>query len=423
MNIARQSHLGLVLKKPSMFATLFFVLLHTGPPKFRFRDPEASLSGELDPAALIQVVVWILAGLWGSWQFFNDSTLGWRHFRSSYTLGGSVILCLIISIFVSLSPLLTAFKVFQVIVVVMFCYAFVYRYGIAAALDRLLVSNLILCAMIASAALVVPELIFFDSETGAQRLTGRGIAEAGIVGSFAIVLLFTTRRRIPRPIWWATLVVLAYFLFLTLMRTAYFVVIVFFLLAFFRHKRMTDTRGTIAFVLITLGIVVPIALSVDFSAYRDPESLYTLSDRIGLWTHYIERTLSQSPFFGFGFVSGPRILGLEYNPRLGSAHSIFFEVFVGAGLVGFLSFFLVFWKLSKAAISMLLKRHDQISFAISSLFVATAMHGVIGGELDSGQVGFTFWLLMICIPYWIQRSSQPQIPSITATQKNDELRK
>jgi O-antigen ligase len=387
-----------MITKPTGLASTLFLLLFTGPPKFRFRDPGASLSGELDFAAIIQIVVWIIAALWCTLHLFNRTPEGPKSFWHSYRAGIVFIFTLILSIFVSLAPLLTAFKAFQVIVMLMFCYLFTVRFGVTAGLNRLMISNLILCGLIAISAIVAPELILFDSETGAQRLTGRGIAEAGIVGSFAIILLVTLRPKMPKAVLAALTAGLVYFVFLTLMRSAYVVLVIFLVLVVLRLRITRQARHPVTLFVLILGVGIFYASSIDFSYYRDPESIYTLSDRVGLWTYYLEAVTRDAPLLGFGFVSGPRVLGLEYNPRLGSAHSLFFEALVGGGFIGLLAFLLVFFGLAKDAIWLFLKDKSKQSFAASALFLVVAVVGIIGGELDVGQIGFTFWYLVISLP-------------------------
>ena len=90
---------------------------------------------------------------------------------------------------------------------------------------------------------------------------------------------------------------------------------------------------------------------------------------------------------------------MEYHPRLGNGHSIFFEAFVGGGLIGLAMFIWLFLRLNLDAAWLFFHRKDSVSFAVVSLFMAVGLIGLIGGELDSGQVGFTFWFLVAALPY------------------------
>ncbi|MCI0539901.1 MAG: hypothetical protein L0Z50_32240, partial [Verrucomicrobiales bacterium] len=59
---------------PPGFATLVFLVLLSGPPKFRFRDAEASLYGELDLATILNVLVWCVGGFWVAWQVWQHAS-------------------------------------------------------------------------------------------------------------------------------------------------------------------------------------------------------------------------------------------------------------------------------------------------------------------------------------------------------------
>src|ERR1051325_5906599 len=49
---------------PNWFDSLLFLILMSGPPKFRGRDPSASLTGAIDSVVLVHLAVWALGGLW-----------------------------------------------------------------------------------------------------------------------------------------------------------------------------------------------------------------------------------------------------------------------------------------------------------------------------------------------------------------------
>jgi len=53
-----------IYQQAGFAVTLVFLLIFSGPPKFRLRDPEASLRDEIDWVVILHVIVWGLAGLW-----------------------------------------------------------------------------------------------------------------------------------------------------------------------------------------------------------------------------------------------------------------------------------------------------------------------------------------------------------------------
>ena len=67
---------------------------------------------------------------------------------------------------------------------------------------------------------------------------------------------------------------------------------------------------------------------------RDPGSVETMSDRIPLWQHLTTVVMREAPITGLGYYAASRVVATEYNPGLGNAHSVFFEVLVGGGILG-----------------------------------------------------------------------------------------
>jgi hypothetical protein len=384
---------------PSLLGRLFFVLLLTGPPKFRLRDPWATLYGELDPAVLFQAAVWVVAGAWILFQLKDLRSKKQARLSLSLTqkLGLLLIVCLALSILTSVYPTFTAFKVYQLLVLYLFGLIFVWRYGAEACFDLALLGNLFLCGAIAISAWVAPDIVLFTSETGAPRLRGLGIAETGIVAPLAIILLLTTKRRIPKTIVLLLFGLLSVLVFFSLGRIAYVVVAVFFALALLRGQQAKTLKWIAILVAATLAVALLAGLARDFSQYRDPESVWTLSERLGLWAYLIDATLSGSPWIGLGYQAATRSLGMEYEFFLPSGHSLFIDVFTGGGLLS-LAIFLWLWVLlSRDAIWLFRRRKDSASFVAVSLFMAVFLFGLIGADL-SDQAGFTFWLLVSLLP-------------------------
>jgi len=98
------------LARPGLTATILCLLLFTGPPKFRIRSPQASLHGRIDFALLLNILVWLLGGLWVAWRVWK----AWRgrrfriHLFLTHKMAAAVVFLLGVSIFVSLDPELTA---------------------------------------------------------------------------------------------------------------------------------------------------------------------------------------------------------------------------------------------------------------------------------------------------------------------------
>jgi hypothetical protein len=94
---------------------------------------------------------------------------------------------------------------------------------------------------------------------------------------------------------------------------------------------------------------------------------------------------------------------MEFNPELGTGHSIFFEAFVGGGLLALGAFLILTALLAWDAAWLFFRSRDRLAFAGSALFMAALLFGFIGGELDAGQLGFPFWMLVSLLPYLRRR--------------------
>jgi O-antigen ligase len=110
--------------------------------------------------------------------------------------------------------------------------------------------------------------------------------------------------------------------------------------------------------------------------------------------------LRESPIIGLGYYSASRVLGPQYNPGLGNAHSAFVEILVGGGLLGGTLFFLLYAVLiGYAGKLLLIRRDDPLAFAVVGLFAITfVMSTTVTDGIQSGPVGFTFWSVTALLP-------------------------
>jgi hypothetical protein len=384
--------------RPSWGTTILFVVLFSGPPMFRIRDPNESLEGTVDYVVILHLLVLIAGGLWLLYQWRKRFREGRGKLlfklRLPQKLGFAVVAFLFLSIFVSTSPALSTFKVCEMLASLAFTAAFVEIYGIEECLNKIYLASTILCLAIAVCVFVAPDLVLFPSETGAARLRGELIAPTEMVAVFALILL-VARPNKPSAVWF--LLLLAFFGILvafSLSRTAYIILAIFFALYLWKLKKKIYAYSAGAIVLIFLLFDI----APDFTAYRNTEGIFTLSDRFGLWRYLSTVTLQKSPWIGLGYYSASRVYGMEYAEGLGTAHSMFLEAFVGGGglaLVALVSLSIV---TGIYAIRLLYHRENQLAFAVSMMFAATLMFGSIGGDFGYGPLGITFWSLCAMLP-------------------------
>jgi O-Antigen ligase len=395
-------------------AAILFLLILSGPPRMRIRDPEASLRGDVDWVVVIHLLVWGLGGLWVllhmTKRFWGGRPL--LRLCLPQILGLAMIVCLSASVWVSSAPALTAFKVYQMLVSFLFTQIFVEEFGARDTLKTIFLGTSLLCMAIALCAVVAPDVVWIGSEFNPDpsRLRGDLIASAGVVSTLAIILLLIGVRKIWRPVPLLLLGLFFSLLVLSLMRTAYVVTMVFLLLALLK-RRPARTARQFAYVLCVCVLALYVGGSLpSLSQYRDPGNISNLDDRTGLWSYLTTTTLKHSPWFGLGYYSASRVYGLEYNPGLGTAHSMFVEVLSGGGVPSFALLIALCATLSTYALRLLCTTRDRLSFAATSLFVACLLFGFMGEEIDAGPVAMGFWYSVSVLPWLCRQSLKGRSP-------------
>lgn len=395
-------------ERPSTVASALFFCLFSGPPRFRERDPLASLRGDIDAVVILHVVIWVLAGLWVFYQlrFYFQENLIPAGFRLPQQLGLCLIATLGLSTIASASPPLTAYMVYQMFISMMFAMVFVERYGVEPCLRKLFQASVLLSIAIPIVGFLAPELVYVTTETGAMRLRGDYIAGTEVVSLLCFVLLLSGVQELSKLNYWLLLGLSCTLLLVSLSRTAILALFVTFIIILLKRPASKPFRWfALIFGLGAIAMIAQGAVSY-MGHFRSSESVFTLSDRLGLWSHLIAVTLRQSPLIGLGYYAASRVYGPQYNPDLGTAHSMFVETFAGGGFLALICLSLL---CVGVAIYVLraLRQNTKLSFTIAILFVAVMMFGLVGANFDSGPVGITFWSIAASLP--ILRRSDPSL--------------
>jgi len=382
---------------PRKFEILLFLALFSGPPRLRARDPMASLHGEIDWVVLLHLLVWVIGAVWVARELLlyverhgKRLHLHWLHLLA---LGFSGALGL--SVFTSSAPLLSAFRAFQLLVMLLFSYLWVRKFGPDGLLRGLFFNVTVIGLAIVAASLFAPELVYVGT-----RLRGDLIANAGAIG--AIGLIFSlSYRSVPKSVLTAVLLtaLFAYILVASFTRSGYAAFLAFLVLVVLRAGPEIKLR-IVRYSLIALIPLIWIFSDSIFSwIIRDPDSLRTLSDRTNVWGYLVGRALEQSPFLGFGFYA-ERTLTLQVNPGIGTAHGAWAAVLGGAGLLGF-SLFAAVW-ISAFYLTMkcfLARRWDNRAFVAASLLAAVSSIGVATEEMVlPSPTGFIFCSMISLLP-------------------------
>jgi O-antigen ligase len=237
-----------------------------------------------------------------------------------------------------------------------------------------------------------------DFNPDPSRLKGDLIASTGTVSALAIILLLASVRKIWRVLPLALLGMFLWLLVFSLMRTAYLVVLGFFVLVLIKRPKAKSLKQFVYLASASALALYAYHMVPSLSQYREPRDIANLGDRLGLWRYLTDVTMTQSPWLGLGYYSASRIYGPQYNPGLGSAHSMFFEILSGGGVLCFLSFLALCALLSMYAAYLLYKNRDPFTFATVALFLATIIFGSMGDEIDSGPVAMCFWYSATALP-------------------------
>jgi hypothetical protein len=395
-----RSAIGRANCQPSIVAGILFILLFSGPPRFRERDSSASLRGDIDAVVIIHVLVGVAAGLWVFYQmrFYFQENLKPVGFRLPQKLGLGLVSALGLSTFVSVAPPLTAFMVYKMLISLMFTMVFVERYGVDACLKKLFQASAVLCVAVPSALLVNPDLVVITTETGALRLRGDYIAGTEGVALLCLVLLLVGVQKISKITYGLLVGLCCVLLVAALSRSAYVALFLIFLLVLLKRPPSKPFRRFACLSGVAFVLALTLDLASGFSQYRNPESIATLSDRVGLWTYLSTVTLQKSPLLGLGYYAASRIYGPQYNADLGTAHSMFLETFAGGGLVAITILVTLCILMSADAIRIFFSGNTDLSFVVGILFLLTLISGFIGATVDSGPTAITFWSLAAILP-------------------------
>lgn len=401
-------------RRVTFTATFLFLLMYSGPPKFRIRDPQASLHGVVDWVVVLHILVWGLAGAWVLfWILQRDrAKLLLARLRMPQKLGLALIFLMAASAVISKAPALSAFKIYQMGVCLLFTQLFVMQFGSTSCLKHIFWGTASLCAAIAVCAVLAPHLVWIGSDFNPDpsRLKGDLIAPTGPVSAIAIILLLTGVRKIWRVLPLALLGLFFGLLVFSLMRTAYLVILGFFLLVLIKRPNAKSLKQ-FAYLASAAGLTAyAYRWLPSLSRYRQPEDIANLGDRLGLWGYLTHITLMKSPWLGLGYYSASRVYGPQYNPELGNAHSMFFEILLGGGVLSFALFTALCITLGVYAVYLLSKTGNRFTFAVSALFFAVLIFGAMGDEIDSGPVAMCFWYAVAVLPWLYKRPSMRNVP-------------
>lgn len=404
-----------VAQSPNWFDSLLFLTLMSGPPKFRDRDPFASLAGTIDLVVVFHVAIWACGGLWVLARLYpaalRRGTL--PSVNPAQAIGALFVASLTLSLWESPGILLTAFTVGQFAVMLGFVWVFTHRFGTSACLRHLFIGVSILALMIVAAVFIAPELVmdgpFLAGET---RLRSDNIADTGSVAVIGLVFCLCSLPPLRGAMFWGALSLFGTLLAASRTRSAYGAFFVFLAIGFLHGKRLRVRQLFLPLAALGLTVVLMDAFpsTVEYLV-RERDSIETMSDRIPLWQHLTSVVMRESPLTGLGYYAASRVVATEYNPVLGNAHSAFFEVLVGGGVLGAALYLLLCASLVGFAGRLLRIASGQPSAVAAAglLFVTLLIGLATPAALQAGPLGFAFWSLTALLPELCSEAARARI--------------
>ena len=399
---------SLFAQAPTWLESLLFLALMTGPPKFSGeREVTASLAAEIDGMVIIQIAVWTSGALWVIVRLFSSALRRGVIPALNPVQITAWLLIAALSISLPQSPgvLLTAFTLGQYAVMLSFAWLFVHRFGASAYLRHLFVGLTVLALMVAAAAFVAPDLVFVTT-----RLRGDKIADTGVVTALGLVFCLSNVPPLRSRTSWGMVFLFGVLLAMSQTRVAYVAVLVSLAIGYLYGKGLRVRKLVPVLAVATFGLLLLDTLSpVTRYMVRETGSIETMSDRIPLWQFLTAVVMREAPWTGLGYYSASRVWAPEYNPALGNAHSVFFEILLGGGIVAATLYVglcaLLLWYAGR--LLSVASRQPEVIAGVGLLAVSLLL-GITSLAVHVGPSGFTFWALPTLLPaMWRQYSRAP----------------
>jgi O-antigen ligase len=408
-----------VVDTPKWFDSLLFLALMSGPPKFRGRDPFASLAGVIDLVVVLHIAVWTCGGLWVLARVYPSVVRRGilPPVNPVQAVGALFIAALTLSISESPGVLLTAFTLGQLAVMLSFTWVFTHRFGTWACLRHLFFGVSLLALAIVAALVFSPELVTGNTADtgiviGQTRIVGGHLADLGNVAMVGLVLCLSSVPSLRGPIFWGALSLFGALLVASRTRSAYIAVLTFLVIGFTQGRGLRVRQLIVPLIAVVFGVFVMDAMtSTTEFLVRNPESIKTMSDRIPLWQHLTSTVMREAPLTGLGYYAASRIYATEYNRGLGDAHSAFFEVLLGGGILGAALYLVLCSSLVWFAVRLLsLARGRPSAVAAAGLLSVALLSGITQPEaLHAGPLGFAFWSTTALLPSLLREATRARI--------------
>ena len=250
--------------------------------------------------------------------------------------------------------------------------------------------------------------------TGVSRVRGDLIADTGSIAVLGLVFCLSSMPPLRGAAFWSALSVFGGLLAASRTRNAYVAFLGFLVIGFVHGTGLRVRKLLVPIVAVAISVFMMDAFSstVDYLV-RERDSVQSLSDRIPLWQYLTSVVMRESPITGLGYYAASRVVAPEYNPRLGNAHSVFFEVLVGGGALGASLYLVLCAVLASFALRLLRVASGQPgAMAAAGLLLVTLLMGLATpAALQPGPLGFAFWSLTALLPGLLREAVPNRVAS------------
>jgi O-antigen ligase len=296
-----------------------------------------------------------------------------------------------------------------------FGWMFSHRFGVSACLRHLFIGAGLLAVLTFALLYLQPGIVGTDEMgfvVGESRLRGDYIADTGSVAVIGLVLCLSNMPPLRGPMFWGAFSLFAVLLAASRTRSAWAAFLVFLVIGAIYGKGLRVRKLLLPLAALGLSIFLLDALSATTDyLVRERESIETMSDRIPLWTHLTSVVMREAPITGLGYYAASRVVAPQFNPRLGHAHSVFFEVLLGGGIVGAALYLVLCTSLVWCAIRLLRLASGRPSAVAAAglLFVALLMGVTTPAALQPEPLGFAFWSSTALLPALLREAARARM--------------
>jgi putative inorganic carbon (hco3(-)) transporter len=202
----------------------------------------------------------------------------------------------------------------------------------------------------------------------------------------------------------ASLLIIAFALYLTYSYAAWIAIATSFAIWFFISRIKNYGKYILTAATICIFLFVTQLSSPKFSDLINKDPRSSFASREMIWQSSL-KILTDSPFFGIGagnfqakYLDYQKYFPLYLEWAVPQPHNIFFAFWLQAGLIGLLGFMTVIFCIFSTLAKLIKKRRDtDLAFALSAVFAYILVHGLVDTTYWKNDLAFLFWIFAFLV--------------------------